>query len=144
MRTMIRLLLPLLIFLMLLTGCKHAQFTPKTHKGAQLIAGSSGGVTGMLKEYVVLDNGQVFISKGIKGEWKETFSLKRSVTRDLFRKADALNLGSKRFNHPGNMTYYLALKNPSRSYELKWGEAGTNPPEGVEALYQEIITLVNH
>ena len=141
---MIRFLVPILCLLPILFGCKHTRYTPKNHTGSQLVAGSSGGVTGMMKEFVLLDNGQLFLSNGLTGEWKEVRTLKRSAVRDLFRKAEALNLGSKRFNHPGNMTWYLALKDPSRTYEVRWGESGTTPPEGVESFYKELITAFNH
>ncbi len=139
---MVRFLLPLML-LALLPGCKQKQYTPKNHKGSQIVAGSSGGVTGMLKEYILLDNGQLFLSKGLKGEWKAIGKLKRTVARDLFKKAEALDLGGKRFSHPGNMTYYLMLKDPSRTYEVKWGEAGLAPPDGIESFYNELITAFN-
>ena len=89
-----KLILTVLFFLPLLFSCKQAQFTPKNYKGYQLVAGTSGGVTGMMKEYVLLGNGQLFLSKGLKGEWKEVRKLKKSKTKDIFNKAEELGLGT--------------------------------------------------
>ncbi len=136
-----KLILTVLFFLPLLFSCKQAQFTPKNYKGYQLVAGTSGGVTGMMKEYVLLGNGQLFLSKGLKGEWKEVRKLKKSKTKDIFNKAEELGLGTLKFNHPGNMTSYLILKLPPRSNEIKWGEPGISPPDGVSAFYNYLLSV---
>jgi hypothetical protein len=136
-----KLYLTILCILPVLFSCKPTQFTPKNHKGDQLLVGSSGGVTGMLKEFVLLDNGQLFVSNGLKGEWKEVRKLKKSKTKEIFEKATALGLGTLKFKHPGNMTYYLLLKQPPRSNEIKWGESGVEPPDGISAFYEYLIAL---
>ncbi len=130
-------------FCMLLSifACKSAHFTPKNFKGDQLSIGSSGGVTGMMKEYVLLKNGKLFLSNGITGDWKEVKILKKSTTREIFTKAEELGISTLKFKHPGNMTYYLILKQPERSNEIKWGESGIAPPEGIPAFYDYLISL---
>lgn len=136
-----RIILSLLSLLTLLFACKSTTFTPKNYTGQQLIAGSRGGVTGMMKEYALFDNGQVFLSKGINGSWKEMKTLKKSKTREIFNKADELGISTLKINHPGNMTYYLIMKDPSRSNEIKWGESGFTPPEGVTAFYNYLMSI---
>jgi len=132
-------ILTLLIFLPALFACKTTHYTPKTYTGQQITAGTSGGVTGMMKEYVIFDNGQLFVSKGLKGEWKALLKLKKSQTREIFSRAEELDLINVKFNHPGNMTYYLVLKQPSRTSEIKWGESGVTPPEEVLSFYEFLM-----
>jgi len=134
-------LLTILCIFPLLIACKPTRYTPKNYKGDQIIVGSSGGVTGMLKEYILLDNGHLFLSKGITGEWKEVKKLKKSKTKEIFNKATALGIGTLKFKHPGNMTYYITLKTPSRTNEIKWGESGISPPEGISSFYDFLIAL---
>ena len=136
-----KLILSLICIVPLLVACKSSNFTPKTYKGAQLVIGSSGGVTGMMKEYILLDNSQLFLSKGLKGEWKPVKNLKKSQTKEIFKKAEELGLGTLKFKHPGNMTYYFILKHPPRSNETKWGESGIVPPEGITAFYNYLLSL---
>jgi hypothetical protein len=137
----LKLILCLLCILPLLFSCKPTHFTPKTYKGDQIVVGNSGGITGMMKEYVLFGNSQVFLSKGLKGEWKEVKKLKKSQTKKIFRTAEELGLSTLRFKHPGNLTYYLILKKPPRSNEIKWGESGIVPPEGIDAFYKYLISL---
>ena len=139
-----KLILSVLCCLPLLIACKAAHYTPKNYKGTQIVAGTSGGVTGMMKEYVLLDNGQLFLSKGLTGEWKALKTLKKSQTRELFEQADMLGLRTLKFRHPGNMTYYLVLKDPSRSNEIKWGESGIAPPEGINEFYNHLVSTFSH
>ena len=136
-----KLIFTTLCILPLLISCKSTHFTPKNYKERQLAVGSSGGVTGMLKEYVLLDNGQLFLSKGLNGEWKEMAELKKSKTKEIFTKAGELKIASLKFNHPGNMTYYLILKQPPRSNEVKWGETGVVPPDGISAFYDYLLSI---
>jgi hypothetical protein len=119
-----KLMMITLCLLPLLFACKSTHFTPKNYKGQQIVIGSSGGVTGMMKEYTLLDNSQLFLSKGIKGEWKELEKLKKPKTKSIFNKAAELGLGTMKFKHPGNMTYYLILKKhhtPAGVYRLQVG-----------------------
>ncbi|MEI7895847.1 MAG: hypothetical protein WCJ26_02330 [bacterium] len=134
-------ILALFCLLPLLLSCKPALVTPKNHKGSQIVVGSSGGVSGMLKEYVLLDNGSLFLSKGLKGEWKEIRNLKRSQSKEIFQKAAELGLDTIKFRHPGNMTYYLKFKQPHKSGEITWGESGVPPPQSINAFYQYLISI---
>jgi hypothetical protein len=122
-------------------GCKATHYTPKTYRKTQIIAGSSGGVTGVMKEYVLLDNGQLFLGKGISGDWRELKKLKHSTTKDIFEKAESLGIRGMKYNHPGNMTYYLILKDPSRTYQVKWGETGVAPPDGIAEFYNYLLSV---
>ena len=130
----------LILLIIMFTGCKSTHYTPKNYKGDQLVVGTSGGVTGMMKEYVLLDNGKLFLSKGIDGDFREQMPMKRSQVREIFSRAEELNFPAHRFDHPGNLTYYLILKNPSRSYLVKWGESGVTPPEGFNEFYQYLMS----
>lgn len=138
---MMKRLLTLFALLPALIACKPAQYTPKTYTGQQIVAGSSGGVTGMMKEYAVFDNGQRFVSNGLKGEWKALPRLKKSKAREVFSRAEEIDLINVKFSHPGNMTYYLVMKQPPRSREIKWGESGISPPEEVTGFYEFLMKI---
>lgn len=132
----------ILIFLpimILLFSCKSTQYTPKNYRETQLIVGSSGGVSGMIREYCLLDNGQIFVSKGIAGDWKALKYVKSSKVRSFVSRAKDLGLDTLHFNHPGNMTYYFVYKSGKRTNEVKWGEADKPIPANIKVFYQEII-----
>ena len=128
-----------LIVLSLLISCKSSHYTPTSYHDRQLIIGSGGGVTGAIKEYAVFENGQLFINKGVKGDWRELKSVSGRTVRKIFSKAESLGLDELKFNHPGNMSYYLIYKNGKKSNEVKWGDANNQVPPEIAAFYQELI-----
>jgi hypothetical protein len=127
--------------LLALLSCKSVHYTPKSYNESQIIAGSSGGVSGTIREYCLLDNGQLFMSKGVDSEWKAMRKLKKSTTRDIFKKAGDLGLERLNFKHPGNMTYYLVIKQPPRSNEIKWGESGISTPDSIKVFHHYLMTI---
>ena len=127
--------------LLLSASCHSTHYTPKTYKSIQLTVGTSGGVTGTIKEYTLFDNGQFFTNQGITGEIKEHPKIDRGETHRIFKKAGELGIGTLKFSHPGNITYYMILKQPSRSNVIKWGEAGVAPPEGIKEFYGYLLSV---
>ena len=136
-----KLIFSILCLLPFLFSCKPTHLTPKNYKGTQIVIGSSGGVTGMMKEYILLDNGQLFLSKGLTCEWREVQHLKKSKTKEIFKKVAELGLGTLKFKHPGNLTRYLIVKQPPRFNEIKWGESGILPPQGIGEFYDYLMAF---
>jgi hypothetical protein len=132
-------ILILLFAFLSLISCKTTKYSPVNYKDQQLVVGSSGGVTGTIKEYALLDNGQLYVNKGISGEWKYLRKVKGAKVRYIFNKVEELGLDTMKFKHPGNMSYYLVIKTSKKSNEVKWGEAGKPVPAGINAFYQELI-----
>ena len=130
--------------LILLFSCKPAHYSPKSYKSSQLIIGSSGGVTGNIQEFTLLDNGHLFMSKGLSGEVKELPKVGRSTTRDFFKTAHSLGIGSLQFNHPGNITYYLILKTATSKNTVKWGESAILPPAGIKEFHDRLLSEFQH
>lgn len=95
----------------------------------------------MIKEITLLGNGQCFMSKGVTGELKELKEIRSSDTHKIFKKAEELELSSIKFNHPGNMTYYLILKTPPKSNVVKWGESGISIPPDIKEFYDYLLSV---
>ena len=131
-----------LLLIFCLFSCKPAHFTPGNYKSAQLKFGSRGGVTGVFKEYTLLENGQLFLSRGVGKELKELSRRDKRKTRRIFRTAGELNLGTLKFSHPGNVTFYLVLKNPKKTNEISWGDPGFPPPPGIKEFYDYLLTTI--
>jgi hypothetical protein len=134
-KTVTFLLLTILIF-----SCKSTNYNPATYKGDQIVTGSSGGVTGAIREYALFENGQLFVCKGISGDWKALKNVKGSKVRAFFNKAKEIGLDTLHFNHPGNMTYFMIYKSQGQSNEVKWGKSDNPAPRNIQAFYQELIS----
>jgi hypothetical protein len=133
-------IIPAVFILILAISCKTNQYSPINYPHEQLIIGSSGGVTGAIKEYALLGNGQLFRNKGISGEWKMLKDVKGKDARNFFNTAKSLGLDTMKFNHPGNMTYYFIYKKSKKANEVRWGDANFPIPSGIQDFYQKLTT----
>ncbi len=134
-------IIPFLLILPLLFSCKSTHYTPKNYQAAQLTVGSSGSVTGTFKEFTLLSNGQFFVNKGVTGELKELQKIGTSETHRIFKKVEDLELGTLKFNHPGNISHYLILKKHSKTNVVRWGEPGISPPAGIDEFYKYLLSV---
>ena len=127
------------LFLPFLLSCKPAHYTPATYKSTQLRFGSSGAVTGVIREYILFDDGRLFLSRGDGGVARELLKRSSGETRRIFRKTDELGLATMKFSHPGNISFYLVIKTPKKTNIIKWGETGVDPPAGIKEFYAGLI-----
>jgi hypothetical protein len=138
----ISLLMGMLLFIYT-SGCRVQRATPDTYTGRQLIFGNGGGFTGAESRYVLLDNGQLFSVETNKSTRKEKYTplrqLSRTITRQLFSKADALQLEQLAFSHPGNMYYFIGLQENDTTHRATWGHPSHTIPGEAEILYHQLI-----
>lgn len=121
------------------SACKGPRYTPANLPERQLAFGDGGGFAGAYTEYLLLENGQLFVQKGLSGERVELPAAKKSTAKALFKKASVLLTDSTAFNYPGNMYYFLQRKDAGVDVRLTWGAPGYEVNAEVKALYDELI-----
>jgi hypothetical protein len=123
-------------------GCRVQRDTPETYTGRQLIFGNGGGFTGATAAYILLDNGQLFsVHPGTRTHTETYTALKkvpRTITRQLFAKADDLQLDKAEFSYPGNIYYFIGLKTNNATHRITWGHPGHQAPTEAENLYHQL------
>lgn len=126
----------LALLLIIAVSCQSQRFTPETFSGKQLSFGNGGGFSGQVKEYTLLENGQLFSANSLTNETKELKKIDKKQTKALFAKMEALHPASINFKHPGNRYYFLKLKEGKAVHEITWGSTNHPAPEGIQELYQ--------
>jgi hypothetical protein len=125
------------------SGCRAQRATPDTYTGRQLIFGNGGGFSGAESTYVLLDNGQLFSVETDKATRQEKYKplkqLSLTITRQLFSKAEALQLEQLAFSHPGNMYYFIGLQENNTTHRATWGHPSYSAPAKAEILYHQLI-----
>jgi len=128
------------------SGCRAQRITPETYTGKQLIFGNGGGFTGAESAYVLLDNGQLFITTHANNKLTTTYTrlkkLSDKITRQLFSKAAELQIEQSAFSHPGNMYYFIGLKSKQITHRITWGDHQHKAPDGVDNLYHQLAALL--
>jgi hypothetical protein len=122
-----------LVFSVLIGNALLAQKLPNR----QLILGSGGGVTGQVTSYIFLEDGRLFRLNSLK---PDSLVLVRTIfastAQKYFSNASKLALAKKKFNKPGNLSFFVRLKTTStKQEEVQWGQAKAIPPKDVKAFY---------
>ncbi len=123
------------------SACKGTQYTPANLPDQQLAFGDGGGFAGAYTEYVLLENGQLFVQKGLGGERMEIPATKKSTAKAMFKQATLLLTDSTAFNYPGNVYYFLQRKDTGLDVRVTWGAPGYEVNGEVKALYEQLIKL---
>ena len=123
------------------TGCQSLIETEHTKDDHQykIAVGKGGGFTGVYEEFILREDGKVF---------KRDFNYDREVfTKDLgevdhqyfWGKKDELGLEGFEFNHPGNITTYIELRQGTISLnKISWGANSYYPPDEFIKFHKEL------
>ncbi|MCS7037690.1 MAG: hypothetical protein RMJ33_13930 [Saprospiraceae bacterium] len=116
--------------------------TPDRLPAQQLRFGSGGGFSGEVTTWTLLSNGQLFITRGLKGDMVEWKQHARREGRKLFLEAEALKLLEKpAFSHPGNVYRFIEWTNGERTQRFTWGSREHAVDSVVEAFYGRLMAL---
>jgi hypothetical protein len=119
-------------------SCRSQQKSVGTYTSRQLIFGSGGGFSGQVIEYILQENGQLSRSNSLSEENKVLGTLPQKEVQRYFEQAQQLKLSALNFKHPGNMYYFIRLKEGENVQEVVWGDADHQVPTQVQDLYQTL------
>jgi hypothetical protein len=127
-----------------LFACNTKKYaTPDEFPKQQLVFGSGGGFTGKVQTYTLLENGQLFHHNGINDATQEMERLQKAEAQKLFKLAKDEELLGKTFNEPGNMYYFLKVKNNGKEEtSFVWGSNSKTPPAKCDSLYANLMGFV--
>lgn len=112
----------------------------KKDSSLKYCVGKGGGFTGAYDEFILYENGNVY---------KRDFTYNRDVfrkqltdiERDYFlEKINEMGLEGMDINQPGNMSYYLEIKQGEQSInKVIWGAHSYYPDKKLEAFHKEFF-----
>ena len=123
-----------------LNGCKTHQ--PDNLPPTQLRFGSGGGFTGALTEYVLLENGQVFVSKSLEANHQLLGKVKKAKAKALFKSWESQPFAKEEFQHPGNMYYFVSMAKDGEDHRLSWGSNDHPAGDELKTFYKECSALI--
>ncbi len=131
-----------IVFLVLTTvwACNTTKYSVDDLPDKQFYFGNGGGFTGAVNEYMLLENGQLF--KHDAGDYTELPKVKKKKAAQLFKTYYDLKLDEFHFRRPGNMYYFLRMKDKDSEYYTSWGNPGVLPDSLIAVLYDDLMQLV--
>ena len=132
----------LFLIALVLGSCKAPEYSGEELPDAQLSFGSGGGFTGAKKEYILLENGQLFYKNSLVDTLQEMPAIKSGQARKIFRELSALTLDTVKFNHPGNTYRYICHRRPGTEDRVTWGDLQHQVSPEIAAFYKKLDLLV--
>jgi len=113
--------LPFLLLLFLFVACSTSRYTnPTEYPNARINFGTGGGFSGMVTEYVLLDNGQLLKKLPQVDSFEMVISIDKNQTTQVFENYKFLNIGSLAYNQPGNMYSFLQFHHTDKEHKIVW------------------------
>lgn len=140
-------ILSLLIFSSIFFSCSSTKSSTDTtssnntnNSEMKYCVGRGGGFTGDFEEYLLLENGKVYKRDFVYE--RDVFYKELSVldTEYFLNKIDELSLYGEDINKPGNMSYYLEIRQGNNTInKIIWGAHSYYPPKELEAFHKEFF-----
>lgn len=120
-------------------SCKTTRYTADNLPPKQIVFGKGGGITGAITSYILLENGQVFLSEGLNDpKVTEYRKIGKRKARKLFEQCDSLMQDAPVVQSPGNVYHFMEFKGEAESGKMIWGNPDYQCPAAVEGMYKDL------
>jgi hypothetical protein len=123
--------------------CCSSPYAPERLPTRYVRFGHGGGITGEVKTWMLLSNGQMFKATSRQSEPVGCCAGARRQGRRLFREVEAMKLCEKPlFEHPGNVYRFVEWIEEGRSCRTTWGSPSHPIDSALEGLHRRLMDLV--
>jgi len=135
------LVLTALLICTLSFSCKSTKYTPANFPESQITFGSGGGITGLVTDYTLLENGQLFKRNSRDNEFEALPKIKSKLTKQMFKNYNFLGIGDFTTNDPGNMSYFIQFKDKdNKEHKITWNDQ-SEVDDKVKTYYSLLTSL---
>lgn len=103
----------------------------------QLHFGAGGGFSGVETDYMLLENGQIFMREGVGKPYQTLGKIKPKIARDFFAKAKVYE--NVQLNQPSNTYQYISVQIDSTSAPKRYVFSGGKMK--IDSITKEIMNL---
>jgi hypothetical protein len=122
-------------------SCKTTTYTSDNLPEKQLYFGSGGGFTGLVNEYLLLENGQMFKVPS-PGIYEDMDKVKRKKAEAIYQDYKALGFEDLIFNQPGNMYYFIRMVDGETENYISWSDQRPLPEVKMMELYDSLVQTI--
>lgn len=130
-----------IISLLSFGSCKTGQITPEKYERSKVYFGNGGGFTGELREFCMLDNGDVYQINPSSREATLRDSKGKSLAKSIFKNIENMKLKQYKYDKPGNMYCWVKYHTESDSTYLIWGDESMEVNREVVSMYEELVEM---
>lgn len=141
MNTKIGLLLAVLS-IVALPGCVRQQSSsndPSKYTGATLTVGKGGGFAGTVREYRLLDSGELFAKEPNEQDFQFIKKKSPRKAKTWFTRLQTMDFAQMEYQKPGNVYQFISLKTDSTAHRVTWSGGDPTVPAGVADFYDDFM-----
>jgi hypothetical protein len=137
-----------LLLLVALGACSAKTYTVEKMPMPHLSYGSGGGVTGIVSEYCLLQNGQI-VEKQRQADKTEIYRVIKKIDADEAKRmmalTDSMQLRRVIFTEPGDLYYYLTMHDANgETHKITWGKPEKTVRTDIEKFYKTLIAFLSN
>ncbi len=139
-------LLLAVITIMILSGCARQQRSggpasgsPVDYAGATLAVGKGGGFAGTVREYRLLDLGELFVKEANADTFQFVKKKNPRKAKRWFARLQTMDFAKMDYHKPGNVYQYISLKMDSTTHRVTWSGGDPDMPAGVADFYNDFM-----
>ncbi len=125
-----------------INNCNSQQNLPDNYSKKQIGFGRGGGFTGDWTYYYLLDNGDLFKKNLRDKDYTRLKTIDKKTVKSIFEKINEADFKNIKFDHPGNMSYFVEIKNKNTSNKVCWGDVSNPVPANVGEIYKTLNSFV--
>lgn len=125
-----------------LFACSSSRETTIIVESDYFIFGSGGGFTGKYMEYKIYDSGMIDEMDFKKEAWVAYAEVDPSEVQPFFTDLVELDLLTFKYDHPGNLTWYIEVHDEGTTNRVKWGENNSTVKPELEAFFKKVNDYV--
>jgi hypothetical protein len=108
----------------------------------QLVFGAGGGFGGTVSEFCLLEDGQLY-EKTTKSQYQRLKSIDKKIAKNHFAQLDSLNLRRVIFNQPGDIYYYITVRQDKMDeHQVLWGKSDRPVRADIQRFYDTLLKLL--
>lgn len=132
-----------LLVLLLVFSCKTTKYSPTDFPDQQITFGSGGGFSGIVTDYTLLSNGQLFKRSSTDNRFVELKSIKKQAAKQAIKNYTFLGINEVVHDAPGNLYYFINYKDSDKvERKIVWGNKENPIDEKVKSYYKILTSFL--
>lgn len=133
----------LLVAAFLLSQCASTKYTsPDQFPDAKITFGNGGGYAGLVTEYTLLENGQLFKKSSMDTVFQQLPKVKTADVKQIFNNYDFLKLEDISMNEPGNLYQFIVYQTSGKEHRITWSSENKELESTIPIFYSNLKRLV--
>jgi hypothetical protein len=140
MKNLFLLTIAVMILVSFFASCRTT-YTTDNFPERKMYFGSGGGFAGMVTEYLLLENGQLYKHPSAD-VYEEMDRVKKKKAEQLYVLYEEAGFTDLRFNQPGNIYYFIRMVDGETENYISWSDQKPLPEVKMSDFYQTLMETV--